>query len=428
MTFRVGLPPSFRVLGETDFRPLLLGASISSLGDKLVPVALAFAVLRLDASPAALGFVLASAMVPMVALLVVGGVWGDRLPRRRVMITCDVIRATAQALSAILLVAGVAQVWELAVLQAVYGAATAFFTPASQGLVQEAVAESFLQQANAFLGISRNVAGVAGPALAAAVVASVGAGWALAADAASFLASAAFLVRMPTAGRESRSAATPFLADLRAGWREFRMRSWVWGSVCHFGLFHLLVWAPLLVLGPVVAKTSLGGPSAWATILAAGSAGAIAGGVVAVRLRPERPLVMVFGSMLLFAPQLALLALAVPTFLIATAAFVGEAGMSALNVTWFATLQARIPPDAVARVSSYDWLGSALFLPLGLLLVGPLAAVLGTPDVLVGAACWALGSCALMLVLPPIRGFSILSSPCDGGTDVEISHRAMATG
>jgi MFS family permease len=405
MTVRIGLPPSFRVLGEADFRPLLLGASISSLGDKLVPVALAFAVLRLDASPAALGFVLASAMVPMVALLIVGGVWGDRLPRRRVMIVCDVVRAAAQGISAILLVAGIAQVWELAVLQAVYGAATAFFTPASQALVQETVAEPFLQQANAFLGISRNVAGVAGPALAAAVVASIGAGWGLAADAASFLASAAFLLRMPTAGRGSRSVATSFLADLRTGWREFRTRRWVWASVCHFGLFHLLVWAPLLVLGPVVAKTSLGGPSAWATILAAGSAGAIAGGVVAVRLRPGRPLVVVFGSMLLFAPQLALLALAAPTALIAGAALLGQAGMSALNITWFATLQARVPADALARVTSYDWFGSALLLPLGLVLVGPLAAAFGTREILVGAGVWAVASSLFMLVLPAIHGF-----------------------
>jgi Major Facilitator Superfamily len=424
VTRRIGLPPSFRVLGEADFRPLLLGASISSLGDKLVPVALAFAVLRLDPSPAALGFVLASAMVPMVALLVVGGVWGDRLPRRRVMIVCDVLRAGAQALSAILLVAGAASVWELAVLQAVYGAATAFFTPASQALVQEAVSEPFLQQANAFLGISRNVAGVAGPALAAAVVASIGAGWALAADAASFLASAVFLLRMPTAGRGSRSAAMPFLADLRTGWREFRTRSWVWASVCHFGLFHLLVWAPLLVLGPVVARTSLGGASAWATILAAGSAGAIAGGVVAVRLRPRRPLVLVFGSMLLFAPQLVLLALAAPTFVIAGAALLGQAGMGALNITWFATLQARVPADALARVTSYDWFGSALLLPLGLLLVGPLAAAFSTREILVGAAVWAVASSVFMLVLPAVHGFRSGPPPADVPTGAE----AFATG
>jgi hypothetical protein len=408
-----------RVLGEIDFRPLLLGASISSLGDKIVPVALAFAVLKLDESPAALGFVLASAMVPMVALLVIGGVWGDRLPRRRVMIVCDVVRAAAQGLSAIILVFGIAQVWELAVLQALYGAATAFFTPASQGLVQEAVAES-LQQANAFLGISRNVAGVAGPALAAAIVASVGAGWALAVDAGSFLASAAFLLRMPTAGRRSRTAATPFLADLRAGWREFRTRSWVWASVCHFGLFHLLVWAPLLVLGPVVAKDSLGGPSAWATILAAGSAGAIAGGVVAVRLRPRRPLMVVFGLMLLFAPQLVLLGIAAPTLLIAGAALVGQAGMSALNITWFATLQARVPAEALARVTSYDWFGSALLLPLGLLLVGPLAATFGTQEILVGAAVWAVASSILMLALPAIHAFRNGTPPADLSTAAEV--------
>jgi Major Facilitator Superfamily len=424
VAFRIGLPPSFSVLGETDFRPLLLGTSISSLGDKLVPVALAFAVLELDASPAALGFVLAAAMVPMVALLVIGGVWGDRLPRRRVMIACDVVRAAAQALSAIILVAGVAQVWELAALQAVYGAATAFFTPASQGLVQEAVAEPFLQQANAFLGISRNVAGVAGPALAAAIVASIGAGWALAADAGSFLASAAFLLRMGTAGRRSPSATTAFLTDLRVGWREFRTRSWVWASVCHFGLFHLLVWAPLLVLGPVVAKTSLGGASAWAAILAAGSAGAIAGGVVAVRLRPGRPLVVVFGLMLLFAPQLVLLALGVPTLLIAGAALLAQAGMSALNITWFATLQARVPAEALARVTSYDWFGSALLLPLGLLLVGPLAATFGTQAILVGAAVWAVASSASMLALPAINGFRSGAR----GADVSVATEAFATG
>jgi hypothetical protein len=420
MTFRAGLPPSLSVLREANFRPLLLGASISSLGDKLVPVALAFAVLQLDASPAALGFVLASAMVPMVALLVVGGVWGDRLPRRRVMIACDIVRAAAQGLSAIILVAGVAQVWELAVLQAVYGAATAFFTPASQGLVQEAVAESFLQQANAFLGISRNVAGVAGPALAAVIVASIGAGWALAADAGSFLASAAFLFRVPTAGRRSRSVVTSFLTDLQVGWREFRARNWVWTSVCHFGLFHLLVWAPLLVLGPVVAKASLGGASAWATILAAGSAGAIVGGVVAVRLRPGRPLVAVFGLMVLFAPQLILLALAAPTLLIASAALIGQAGMSALNITWFATLQARVPADALARVTSYDWFGSALLLPVGLLLVGPLAATFGTQEILVGASVWAVASSALMLTLPAIHGFRSGTPQADVSATAEV--------
>jgi MFS family permease len=393
----------------------------------MVPLALAFGVFELDGSATDLGIVLASATVPMVLFLVPGGVWGDRLPRRWVMIASDWVRAGAQALSAALLIGGVARVWQLAALQAVYGAASAFFTPASQGLVQETVAAPGLQQANAFLGISRNAAGIAGPALAGVVVASVGAGWALAADSASFFVSAAFLLRLGPGAPSARTVA-PFFADLRTGWREFRSRTWVWASVCHFGLFHLVVWAPLLVLGPVVAKNSLGGASAWAIVLSAGSAGAIAGGVIAARLRPQRPLVTVFRLMLLFAPQLVLLALTSPTFLIAAAAFVGEAGMSALNVTWFATLQARVPADAVARVSSYDWLGSALFLPLGLVLVGPLASVVGTRNVLITAACWALGSSAVMLVLPAIRGFRIVPSPRDAATDISTSDQALATG
>jgi MFS family permease len=414
----------FGVLAERRFRLLFAGHAVSSLGDMMVPLALAFAVLELDGSATDLGIVLASATVPMVLLLVPGGVWGDRLPRRRLMIASDLVRAGAQALSAALLIGGFARIWHLAALQALYGAASAFFTPASQGLVQETVAASALQQANAFLGISRNSAGIAGPALAGIVVASVGAGSALAADSASFFVSAAFLFRLRS-GAASARAIVPFSADLRTGWREFRSRTWLWASVCHFGLFHMVVWAPLLVLGPVVAKNSLGGAAAWAIVLSAGSAGAIAGGVVAVRLRPQRPLMTVFGLMLLFAPQLVFLALVSPTLVIAGAAFVGEAGMSALNVTWFATLQARVPADAVARVSSYDWLGSALLLPLGLLLVGPVASVLGTREVLIGAACWALGSSAVMLVLPAIRGFRIVPA---GGPDISTPDKALATG
>ena len=150
-------------LRETAFALLFAGRAISALGDRLVPVALAFAVLELTrGSVTDLGIVFTAQTVPLVVFVLLGGVWADRLPRQFVMLASDGVRAVAQGLTAALLLAGVAHVWEIAALQAVYGTAEAFFGPASTAVVPQTVDESSLQQANALLGLSGNVAAVLG--------------------------------------------------------------------------------------------------------------------------------------------------------------------------------------------------------------------------------------------------------------------------
>jgi MFS family permease len=390
-------------LGERRFRLLFAGRAISDFGDKLVPVALAFAVLELEHSASALGLVFAARMIPMVVLVLVGGVWADRLPRQVVMLVADGVRAVTQALAAALLITGRAEVWHLMVLMAVYGAAQAFFDPASTGLVPQTVSRPRLQQANGLLQLSRSTANVIGPAIGGVLVATVGAGWAFAVDSATFVLSALFLGLLRIE-RETREARARFVADLVEGWREFASRTWVWVSVTHFAFFHLLVLAPFWVLTPIVAEEELGGAGAYATILSAMGIGSILGGILALRVEPRRPLAVAFAIILLEVPLYLALAGAAPVALIAAFALAGSVAMNFASTLWLTVLQSNIPEHALSRVSSYDWLGSLVFLPAGYMLAGPAADAFGVTETLVFAAVWSLASTLVVLSLEPIRG------------------------
>jgi len=151
-------------LRGSQFRLLWAGQGISAVGDGLVSVALAFAVLRIGGSASQLGLVLATAVISRVAFLLVGGVWADRLPRQFVMLVSDLVRAAQQIVIGVLLITGVARVWHLVIGAVVFGAAAAFFQPATTGLVPETVPASGLQQANALMGLSRSATSVVGPA------------------------------------------------------------------------------------------------------------------------------------------------------------------------------------------------------------------------------------------------------------------------
>ena len=195
--------------------------------------------------------------MPLVAFLLVGGVFADRLPRRLVMLTADVVRFGTQGATAALILTHHAQVWELAALQALAGTATAFFNPASTGLTPMTVSAERLQQANALRGLSMSVAGLVGLGIGGLIVSVAGPGWALAVDAASYAVSAWFLAQLRLPAHISLPPQS-FLADLHDGWREFVARTWVWLIVvgASFGNMFTAIFG---VLAAVVAKEHLGG-------------------------------------------------------------------------------------------------------------------------------------------------------------------------
>lgn len=388
-------------LRERNFRLLWFGQAVSAVGDSLVTIALAFATLSVAHSATGLGVVLAASTIAQVLALPLGGVWSDRLPRQVVMLTSDGVRAAVHAVMAVLLITGHAQLWQLVVQAVMYSFAGGFFLPASGGLVPQTVSAQELQRANALMGLSRSITQVGGPAVAGVLVALFGPGWVFAIDAATFVVSAISLalLRVPRLSGSSRSS---FLRELKDGLAAVTRRTWFLLNLCAHALWNV-GFAAFLVLGPIVAKQHLGGASAWGLIGAAMGAGAVVGGLVALRLKPRRPLVVANLAGTLAALQLLALAVPLPTAAIMAFCVVGWGGLTLLNEVWFATVPQLIPADVLARATSFDWLLSIIAMPVGFAVSGPVADHIGIQPTLVAAAAIMAVPCALIVLVPGVR-------------------------
>jgi MFS family permease len=396
------LRTALRPLREREFRLLFIGRTVSLFGTAFAPIALAFAVLDLTGSASDLGLVVAAGFVPQVVFILVGGIWADRLPRHHVMVASDVVAGGVQAAIAVLVLTGVAEIWHLVALQLVRGIASSFFFPASQGIVPETVSARMLQEANALLRLTRNGAQIGGTAAGGILVAAIGSGWALAFDAATYFAGAAFLLalRLP---RELTMPERDFVRELREGWQAFRARTWLWGIVLQFAFVNAAGIGGWSVLGPVVADAELGGAAAWGLILASQTAGLVAGGFVTLRYRPHRLLLVATLGVFPLAVPILLLVPPAPTVLIALAAFAAGVGIELFGVFWDVAMQQQIPPDQLSRLYSYDALGSFIFIPLGAAVAGPAADAAGLTETLVGAAAVIVTATALVLLVDEVR-------------------------
>jgi predicted MFS family arabinose efflux permease len=405
-----------RVLGHRDFRLLWLAQSSSVIGDNIVLVALALFVVGLTGSAADLGLVLAAHALSLVSFLLLGGVWADRLPRHRVMIATDLVRFALHAVLAVLIFSGSARIWQVVVIEVLFGSAEAFFRPAASGLLPQTVPEPDIQQATAVVTMSNNVAEFAGPALATALVLGAGAGWAFALDAATFLVSAAFLVRVRPRVRSSPQApdATPAPTGLwhgiRAGAREVRSRVWVWATLASFSVALFCGLAPWFVLGPVVAREQYGHLSVYGVVEAALGLGTILGSLIGVLWRPRFPMRLAMLTTLVWPAAAILFAAGVTLFAVIPVTVIAGTGIALFDIWWLTALAERIPPGALSRVTSFDWMVSYALLPLGFILAGPLAGSLGAVDVLIGGSVLACVAFALGLLPRETRMLERLSS------------------
>jgi MFS family permease len=415
-----------RVLGHRDFRMLWLAQSASVIGDNIVLVALALFIVERTGSATDLGLVLAAQALPLVAFLLVGGVWADRLPRHRVMVVTDLIRFALHALLAALIFAGTVAIWQLVVIEMLFRSAEAFFRPAANGLLPQTVPEADIQPATAVTGMSNNVAEFAGPALATALVLGAGAGWAFALDAATFLISAAFLSRV----RPRERGAAPATAasgervgvwtSIREGAREVRSRAWVWATLASFCVALFCGLASWFVLGPIVAREQYGHLAVYGVLEAAIGFGTIIGSLAAIGWRPRYPMRLGMLATLLWPLSAILYAAGVTLIVVIPACVLGGASFALFDVWWLTALAERIPPEALSRVTSYDWMVSYALLPLGYVLMGPLAAHFGAVNVLAGGAALAFVAFALGL-LP--RETRMLERLGEGRSAVELDDK-----
>ena len=397
----MGLGGALSPLRERPFRLLWLGRTSSGVGDALVPVALVFAVLSVHNSPTAVGSVLAAFTIARVTFTLVGGVVADRLPRRAVMLTCDLVRGVVEAFTAVMLLTGNMTLPLFFVTAALFGAASAFFLPASDALVQQTVSRDGLQSANALLATSRNTLQVFGPAVSGALIAAFGTGWVFAIDAGSFAVSAFFLLQLHV-DAYARSQRQHFFRELRDGWSEVITRSWVRAPMVGFAISNIC-FASFLVLGPVIFNHHPGGPREWGIVMACGAIGAILGSLAGVRFRPKRPLTACFIASTLIGVPIASLCGPLPVPAIAAAWLVGSGAIVFANIFWETTLQRNIPERVFARVRSYDILVSFVFMPIGMIAFGPIAQAVGFTPTLLGAAAIAVVTNVVIAVVPGVH-------------------------
>ncbi|TDX81635.1 ubiquinone/menaquinone biosynthesis C-methylase UbiE [Rathayibacter sp. PhB151] len=372
-------------LAHRPFRRLLAARTTAVLGNAVAPIALAFAVLDLTGSATDLGLVVAARSLANVAVLLLGGVLADRLPRSVILVGTSLAAAGTQAVVAALVITGTASIPALVVLGVLNGAVAAMSLPAASALVPETVPAAELRPANALLRLGLNAGTIAGASGGAGVVALVGPGWGLAIDAAGFALAALLYsgLRLPAATRSGAPGSV--LADLREGWREFSGRRWVWIVVAQFTVLNAAFVGATTVLGPVIADESFG-RAAWGLVVAAQTAGLALGAVIALRWRPRRALAIGVALMAVTAVPVAALGLvpALPALIVAFA--LGGVALEVFAIAWDQSLQTHVPREALARVYSYDMVGSFLAVPLGEALVGPLADLVGTRAVLLGCA------------------------------------------
>ena len=388
-----------------NFVLLFAARAISYFGTYLAPIAVAFAVLDLTGSASDTGIAFACWTLAQVSTLLVGGVVADRLPRRAVMVGSDTANVCVRATMGVLLLTGHAEIWEIFVLQAVGGMATAFYSPASSGLVPELVDRAQLQQANALMGIARNLAFPLGAATGGAIVATIGSGTALIVDAGTYATSAVLLLGIRLPARVRAAASANFVRELREGWDAFTEHTWVWLLTVWIALYFVITYAPFFVLGPYIAKHDLGGAGAWGTVVTGEGVGALAGALVGLRVRPRRPWIVVGAIFALTSVQSVLLAAHASFVVIAVAAVIAGFSFSLGSVIYETGVQHEIAPDKLSRVSAYSWMSAMVFLPLGYALAGPVADAVGMSAYLVFGAVWIVVTTLVVFSVPAVRDY-----------------------
>lgn len=389
-------------LRSRPFRWYFASRSINLIGNNMAPVAIAFAVLAVSHSPIALGLVLAARTIPLIVFLLIGGVIADRWGRARVILGSNLISGISQAVTATLVLTHHAQLWHLVVLSAINGIAAAAGLPAMNGLIPQLVPRDQLQEANVLTSLTRAILAVVGPTIAAALVVTPGAGWALALDAATWLVAAALVapIRIPAATGPSRP---PILGQLRTGWDYFRSTTWLWLGVGATAILNALYEGGFLTLGPLRAERTDLGAHGWGLTLSTQGVGVLLATLALMRWRLHRPLLVGMVGMALFGLPMVALGLHPSLGVVLVAAFLSGIGIQVFSLGWQLAMQENVPGDLLSRASSYDQLGSYAAIPIGQLCLGPLAAVIGLGEVLFWAGALYVAVSLLVLLSRSVR-------------------------
>jgi MFS family permease len=396
-------------LRHRDFRLLVTGSGVSSFGNGITPVALAFAVIDLGGSASALGLVEAAFAAAEVATTLLGGVLGDRVSRQLVMEGSSAGSALTQVLLALTLITGVASIPLLTALGVPTGVLSALSRPSSQAMTRLTVPESELAGAVAVRSLAQQAGTTVGYALGGVLVAVVGTGWSIMVDAATFAFAAGAFARMRVVTTRAAGARESMLADLGEGAREVLRHAWLWLLIGQALLYHVFYDGAQGVLGPIVVGEGMS-RSDWGAALAFLMAGFVVGGLICLRWRPRHALGA--GTALLSVAALFPLAMALADRpqVVWAGALAHGIGLSIFSVFWDLSIQQNVPEEKLSRVYSFDIVGSFIARPLGLALTGPVAEAVGFDRWLIVVAVVIGGSSLLALLSADVRRLRLVES------------------
>jgi predicted MFS family arabinose efflux permease len=397
------LRKKFGPLVHAPFRLLVMGRAIDMLGNAIAPIALAFAVLDLTHSAATLGLVVGARSAANVAFLLFGGVLADRLPRQVVLTGSMALSGVTQIILAYFLIAHQSAIPVLVILSLLNGALSAVSLPAASALTPQTVSRDERRQANAINRLITNTSAIIGASIGGILIAVWSPGWGLAIDSVTFFAAAIIFSRIRLPDGPPRVPGSTLFYDLHEGWSALIARSWLWIVILAFTVINAAWSGSYRILGPVVADSTIGRNS-WGVVVATMTIGMFAGGLFALRFQPRRPLL--FGmacAALASAPLLALALWPNIPALLATS-FINGVAVAQFGVLWETAMQQEVPESVLARVYSYDMLGSLLAIPLGQVTIGPLAQAIGITTTLLCASALIVGASVVAMATPSVRG------------------------
>jgi MFS family permease len=387
-------------LWTANFRYYFVARTGSLLGDAMLPVALSVGVLQAGYGASGVGYALGAWMAALALCMLFGGVLADRFTPRRMMVLADALRLIIQGSVAIMFFTGVPSLWAIVALQFLAGAATALFQPGVASIVPQVAQD--VQRANGVLRIAESLAGVLGPALAGALIVVTGPGTVFAFYALTYGISGLSLWALKLKPAVASDSAESFWSQLTHGWHAFRSRSWLWGVITIFLFYGCFVAGVSLPIGADLVTAALGS-SALGIGMAAFGAGGVLGGMVAIRLRPARPLAAGAAGWALFAVYPVVPALDPGVVMLSVGWGIAGIGLAFWGVIWATTVQTQIPPELLNRVYAYDVTGSLFSMALGRSVAGPLAELTGQRPLMVAATAIGLGCSAMLLIVPGIR-------------------------
>ncbi|MFD3538128.1 MFS transporter [Streptomyces sp. NPDC058662] len=383
-----------------NFQYYFVARSAGLLSWAMLPVAVSAGLLSGGYGLATAGYSMAFLVAPFAGLVLFGGVLADRFTARRMMIIADLANLTAHILLALLFINGIDHLWQLYALLVVAGTANALFQPGASSTVP--LVSRDVQGANGVLRTSEAITGLGGPALAGTLVGFGSTGWVMVISALAYGTSAVCLFALRLGFVPAPPPGQSLWRNLAVGWHEFRSRTWLWGVIAIWMFYAILSWGPQLSVAAGVI-VPLHGASAFGLLNAALGAGTIAGGLLAIRYKPRRPLAAGAAAMLAYPLYPLGIVLDWPVLALAAAQIAVGTGIGIWGVMWATSVQTQVPGEVLNRVHAYEVAGSVGMYPIGSALAGPAVSAFGTDQVLLVGVVVSFLTAVALLAARPIR-------------------------